>query len=56
MDARLLGRLVLGARAELGIPNESRLTPDSTGPVIDEAADACEVRFLVLLNVTLLGI
>lgn len=45
----------MGSRDELGMPKERRLTPDSPPPVTDDAADACEVRFLVLLRVTLLG-
>jgi hypothetical protein len=56
IDARLLGRLLFGSREE-GMPNESRLTPDSAAPgLTEDAADACEVRFLLLLNVTLFGI
>jgi hypothetical protein len=31
IDARLLGRLLVGSRED-GMPNESRLTPDSAAP------------------------
>lgn len=54
IDARLLGRLLDGSR-ELDTPNESRLTPACGASLMDEAVDACEVRFLVLLTVTVLG-
>lgn len=53
IDARLLGRLPLGSR-EAGTPNDSRLTPDSPGPVMEEVVDA-DGRFLALLTVTVLG-
>jgi hypothetical protein len=55
-DARLLGRLLVGSR-ELDMPNESRLTPpESAAPwLTEDAAEACEERFLLLRNVTLLG-
>jgi hypothetical protein len=55
-DARLLGRLPVGSREELGIPNDSRLTPESAAPwLTEDAADACDVRFLLLRIVTLFG-
>jgi hypothetical protein len=56
IEARLLGRLLLGSREDAGIPNESRLTPESVAPgLTEDAADACDVRVLVLLRVTLFG-
>jgi len=54
MDARLLGRLLHASR-ELATPNESRLTPDWEASLMDEVVDACDVRFLELLSVTVLG-
>jgi|TARA_R110002003_G_scaffold124_3_gene11212 hypothetical protein len=54
-DARLLGRLLLGSREDIDMPNERRLTPESAAPLRDEAVDACDARFLLLLKVTLLG-
>lgn len=54
-DARLLGRLVVGSREGAVTPNDRRLTPESRPPLIDEAAEACDVRFRPLRSVTLLG-
>lgn len=54
MEARLLGRLLDGSR-ELETPNDNRLTPDWGTSFMEEAVEACEVRFLVLLTVTVLG-
>jgi len=53
IDARLLGRLLLGSREDVGIPNERRLTPESGASAREDAADAWEVRFLLLRRVTL---
>lgn len=47
MDARLLGRLLLGSR--LVTPKDSRLTPEST-------VDAADARLRLLRTVTVLGI
>lgn len=54
-EARLLGRLPLGSREPLGIPKESRLTPESPRPLMDEAVDAADTRFLLFRTVTVFG-
>jgi hypothetical protein len=37
IDARLLGRLLLGSREDVDTPNESRLTPVSGAPLTEDA-------------------
>jgi hypothetical protein len=55
IEARLLGRLFVGSREE-GTPKDRRLTPASRAALlIEEAAEACDVRFRLLLIVTLFG-
>ena len=55
-EARLLGLLLLGSRVPVDIPKDSRLTPESPKPLTDEAVEAAEARFLLLLTVTVFGI
>lgn len=52
MEARLLGRLLLGSR---DTPNDRRLTPESPLAFMAELVEACDVRLLLLRTVTVLG-